>query len=307
MILTITLNPSVDINYQISGFQIAGANRCDSTMKTAGGKGLNVTRVLHCLNINVKATGFLGGTNGLFIKRKLDHEGISHSFIPIKEENRNCIAILHDLIQTEVLEEGPLISKEEQITFLNGMEKHFKEATVIVASGSLPLGLPVTFYRELINMAHRFQKPFLLDTSGVALRNSLSALPTMIKPNISEFEQLIGKPCNSEEDLIKELKDFPFPIPYIMVTLGDQGAIIKHEEHLYRIIVPKIKAINPVGSGDATVAGFAAGLTYGIQNQQLFLHSTLMGLLNAMEKKTGMVNPSLISNYEKKINIYQLM
>ena len=122
MILTITLNPSVVINYQISGFQIAGANRCHSTMKTAGGKGLNVTRVLHCLNLRVKATGFLGGTNGLFIKRELDREGISHSFIPIKGDTRNCISILHDLHQTEVMEEGPLTTEEEQITFLNEME-----------------------------------------------------------------------------------------------------------------------------------------------------------------------------------------
>ncbi|WP_223588229.1 1-phosphofructokinase family hexose kinase [Neobacillus bataviensis] len=306
MILTITLNPSVDINYQISGFQLGGANRCNSTMKTAGGKGLNVTRVLNCLNLTVKATGFMGGTNGHYIKRELEREGISNSFIPIKEDTRNCIAVLHDLVQTEVMEEGPLIKEEEKITFLKAMEEQFKAASVIVASGSLPLGLPTTFYKELINMAHRFQKPFLLDTSGVAMKESLCSLPTMIKPNISEFEQLIGKTLNSKEELINELKEFPVPVPYIMVTLGDQGAVIKHREQLFRVVIPKIKPINPVGSGDATVAGFAAGLMLGYQGKYLFLRSVLMGLLNTLEIKTGMVNPALILHYEKEIKIHQL-
>jgi tagatose 6-phosphate kinase len=306
MILTITLNPSVDISYQIPRFQIDEANRCYSTLKTAGGKGLNVTRVLHSLKLEVKATGFLGGPNGLFIKRELDHEGISHDFVSIEGDTRNCIAILHDLHQTEVMEAGPIITNEEQITFLNHMADLFKNASVIVASGSLPKGITATFYWDLINLAKRFQKPFLLDTSGEALLNAASALPTMIKPNIHEFEQLVGRQFKSEEDLIKGIKEFPLPIPYIMVTLGEKGSIIKHKDHLFRVIIPKIQAINPVGSGDATVAGFAAGLVSGYRGQKLFLHSTLMGLLNALEMKTGKVNTSLISLYEKEIKAYEL-
>src|SRR4051794_6955051 len=104
MILTITLNPAIDISYQIPSFQFNESNRSSFTSKTAGGKGLNVTRVLQCLDLPVRATGFLGGTNGLFIQKELDQNKIQHDFVPIEGDTRNCIAVIHDSMQTEILE-----------------------------------------------------------------------------------------------------------------------------------------------------------------------------------------------------------
>ena len=96
MILTVTLNPSIDISYPLDELTLDTVNRVSEVKKTAGGKGLNVTRVLSEIGDNVTATGFIGGKLGDFLTSRLDQNGIQHRFFPIHGETRNCIAILHE-------------------------------------------------------------------------------------------------------------------------------------------------------------------------------------------------------------------
>ncbi|MFY4773702.1 1-phosphofructokinase family hexose kinase [Metabacillus sp. RGM 3146] len=174
--------------------------------------------------------------------------------------------------------------------FLKEIDTAFQKASMIVASGSLPKGLPDTFYKELIELARRYEKPFMLDTSGEPLKKALEAGLVFIKPNLIEFEKLMGAEVKTEHDLVSILEKFPYPIPVIMVSLGEKGAIVKHYGKVYRVSISKVKAVNPVGSGDAVVAGYAAGLYQGLKDEQLFKYSIVMGLLNALESQTGYVN-----------------
>lgn len=123
MILTLTLNPSVDIAYPLTSLKLDDVNRVEEVSKTAGGKGLNVTRVLAQVGEPVIASGFIGGELGQFIAKKLDQADIKHAFYNIKGETRNCIAILHEGQQTEILEQGPEIDNEEATGFI----KHFEQ------------------------------------------------------------------------------------------------------------------------------------------------------------------------------------
>src|SRR5690625_154318 len=118
MILTITLNPAVDIGYQLDGLAIDTVNRVSEVSKTAGGKGLNVARVVRQIGAEVGASGFLGGPLGDFIRKEIGRINIHDYFVPIEGETRNCIAVLHDGKQTEILESGPTISKEEAENFI---------------------------------------------------------------------------------------------------------------------------------------------------------------------------------------------
>lgn len=306
MILSITLNPSVDISYRLLDFQLNQVNRCNDTIKTAGGKGLNVARVLKSLGIPVIATGFTGGANGKFILEKLDGDKIEQDFVLIKGNTRNCIAMIHDSNQTEILESGPFISKEEQQSFLRKLEALLPKVRIVTASGSLPPGVDYEFYKQIIDIANKYQKPVLLDTSGEALKKSLESRPLFIKPNLSEFEKLVGRSLQNEESIVNALRRTKFPVPYIMVTLGAKGSIIKHENKLFRIMIPHIDAINPVGSGDATVAGFAAGLYMKLPISDLIIYSTIAGMLNALEEETGKINVSQINKYKNRIQVTEL-
>ncbi|MDY7043184.1 hexose kinase [Virgibacillus sp. M23] len=293
MILTITLNPSVDIRYSISSFQENAINRVTDVSKTAGGKGLNVTRVLHQLEENVAASGFLGGSLGSFISTELQKYGIDNYFTPIKGETRNCIAIIHNGKQTEILESGPEISENEAASFLREFEKNVLQAEVVTISGSLPAGLDRTYYNQMLEIAEKARTPVLLDTKGELLAEALQhdVKPFLIKPNQYELGDLIGSEILHVDEM-KQALQLPLfnDISWVVITLGETGAVVKHENNFYHVTTPKINAVNPVGSGDSVIAGFAAGLERKLQETELIRFGITMGVLNAMEEKTGSID-----------------
>ncbi|HFI0213380.1 TPA: tagatose-6-phosphate kinase [Streptococcus suis] len=294
MILTITLNPSVDIAYQLDTFHLDTVNRAEKVQKTAGGKGLNVTRVLKQIGEDVVATGFIGGEIGSYVKKQLTRNDIKNSFVEIGNETRNCIAILHDGQQTEILEQGPTIQEHEALNFIEHLEIILNNVEVVVISGSLPKGLASNYYVKVIELCKKCGVAVVLDCSGKALKNVLESQqkPTVIKPNTEELSQLIGK--NVTDD-IQELKavlsgQLFQGIEWIVVSLGAKGAFAKHNDKFYRVTIPKINVVNPVGSGDSTVAGIAASLVHALPDAELLKKANVLGMLNAQEEQTGYVN-----------------
>lgn len=294
MILTITLNPSVDIAYQLDTFHLDTVNRVEKVQKTAGGKGLNVTRVLKQIGEDVVATGFIGGEIGSYVKKQLTRNDIKNSFVEIGNETRNCIAILHDGQQTEILEQGPTIQEHEALNFIEHLEIILNNVEVVAISGSLPKGLASNYYVEIVELCKKCGVAVVLDCSGEALKKVLESQqkPTVIKPNTEELSQLIGK--NVTDD-IQELKavlsgQLFQGIEWIVVSLGAKGAFAKHNDKFYRVRIPKIKVVNPVGSGDSTVAGIAAGLVHALPEAELLKNANVLGMLNAQEEQTGYVN-----------------
>ena len=294
MILTITLNPSVDIAYQLDTFHLDTVNRVEKVQKTAGGKGLNVTRVLKQIGEDVVATGFIGGEIGSYVKKQLTRNDIKNSFVEIGNETRNCIAVLHDGQQTEILEQGPTIQEHEALNFIEHLEIILNNVDVVVISGSLPKGLASNYYVKVIELCKKCGVAVVLDCSGKALKNVLESQqkPTVIKPNTEELSQLIGK--NVTDD-IQELKavlsgQLFQGIDWIVVSLGAKGAFAKHNDKFYRVKIPKINVVNPVGSGDSTVAGIAASLAHALPDAELLKKANVLGMLNAQEEQTGYVN-----------------
>ena len=294
MILTITLNPSVDIAYQLDTFHLDTVNRVEKVQKTAGGKGLNVTRVLKQIGEDVVATGFIGGEIGSYVKKQLTRNDIENSFVEIGNETRNCIAVLHDGKQTEILEQGPTIQEHEALNFIEHLEIILNNVDVVVISGSLPKGLASNYYVEIVELCKKSGVAVVLDCSGEALKNVLESQqkPTVIKPNTEELSQLIGKEVTDDiQELKSVLSGQLFQgIDWIVVSLGAQGAFAKHNDKFYRVRIPKIKVVNPVGSGDSTVAGIAAGLVHALPDAELLKNANVLGMLNAQEEQTGYVN-----------------
>jgi tagatose-6-phosphate kinase len=309
MILTVTLNPSIDISYPLEELKLDTVNRVSEVSKTAGGKGLNVTRVLAESGETVGATGFVGGTNGQFIKTHLPRD-VQSFFYDILGDTRNCIAILHEGNQTEILEAGPEIIRTEALGFLHHFKLLMPTADVVAISGSLPTGLPVDYYASLIEIAGEAGSKVVLDSSGKSLEAVLHSpfKPTVIKPNREELSQLLGRDVSADfEDLKEVLKDSLFEgIEWIIVSLGGDGAFAKHEDVFYKVDIPKIEVVNPVGSGDSTVAGISAGLSSGKDDAALLTHAMVLGMLNAQEKMTGHVNMAHYDDLYQQINVKEV-
>ena len=265
--------------------------------KTAGGKGLNVSRVLKELGADVVATGFADDILGAEIVKDLKNEGIDCRFTKISGKTRNCIAILHEGQQTEILEKGPRILREEAKGFIDNFKAMLAEVEAIAISGSLPDGLQETFYSDLIAIANKQEKAVVLDCSGSTLEAVLknSHKPSVIKPNLEELTDLLGKEVTLEN--IKEsLQDRLFNgIEWIVVSLGKDGAFAKVSDEFYRVKIPKIDVVNPVGSGDATVAGLVYGISQHETVENTLKRANVCGMLNAQEAKTGHINKA---NYQ---------
>lgn len=310
-ILTLTLNPSVDISYPLQHLHIDTVNRVQAAHKTAGGKGLNVARVISQLGHEAEASGFLGGDLGNYISQKLREDGIKDRFMKISGETRNCIAILHDGgKQTEILESGPEITADEAEEFMKHLEQCLEGIDIMTISGSLPKGLSVDFYSKLIEIAEKKGVQTLLDTSGEPLLRSLSSLhrPYLIKPNQEEIGQIAGEKVEDMDQLKKIMLENSMlsSIPWVVASLGKDGALAKVGMELYRARIPVIDAVNPVGSGDSTVAGLAYALNRREDAEKVLKTAMTTGILNTLNKKTGCIDASLFEHYYSQIEIEKI-
>ncbi|MED3551389.1 tagatose-6-phosphate kinase [Cytobacillus praedii] len=310
MILAVTMNPSVDISYQVDPFKLDDVNRVEHVSKTAGGKGLNVARVIVQMGENVLATGVLGGTIGEYIIQELNKSSIPNTFFKIEKESRNCIAILHEGKQTEILETGPALSEDEGKACLEKYEELLSSVSLVTISGSLPKGLPADFYCNMVELSNRRGIRVILDTSGEALKQVLQQgeKPFAIKPNTAELSQLLGMDVNNDSNSIQQaLKQEIFQgIEWIIVSMGSEGAIVRHQADYYRITIPKIDVINPVGSGDATVAGFAVALKQDNPAETLLKTAMTTGMLNAMESGTGSIKMEKFDQYFDLVKVEKI-
>lgn len=310
MILAVTLNPSVDMLYTFENLKLNSVNRIQKVYKSAGGKGLNVARVVHLLDGQVLATGFVGGTTGDYIKKDLSEASIGHDFTDILGESRHCLAVIHAGNQTEILESGPHISSDNAKTFLKHYKALLKKSDLVVISGSLSAGLDNDYYCELIGMANSQGKKVLLDTSGLALEQVLmnEHKPFFIKPNTEELSSLIGYQVAKDIPTLKSIlnKNIFKGIEIIMISMGADGAFVKWGDTFYDVTVPKIDVVNPVGSGDATVAGVAVALDDGMSKVLCLKQGMTSGLLNALESRTGFINQNNFTRYMDKIKVTEL-
>ena len=311
MILTVTLSPSVDISYKLDDFKLDATNRCNNTIKTAGGKGLNVARVLKFLGAELIATGFLGGDLGNFVKEQLDKDNIKNDFLFTDKPTRNCIAILSNNQQTEILEYSEVPNDEYLAKFLKKYELLCDKVNVVCISGSSPKGLDNSYVENLVKIAKEKNCTVITDVSGKLLEdvvNNFSTKPDFIKPNQDEFKDLLDKSQKLKEDFdIKaSLKNDINQVDNVIVSLSADGAIVKSSDRLYKVDIPKIKVVNPVGSGDSSVAGLA----YGIDNEMSFEDalklSNACGMSNAMNQKTGYIDLEVVKDLQQQIKVSSL-
>lgn len=305
MILTITLNPAIDVRYKIGNFDINGVFR-GKPAKTAGGKGLNVSRVLRTLGEEVEASGFLGGNSGDWISDEIANIGIKDSFIKTDVETRSCIAILGNGTQTEILEMGEKTSENFVEEFLEFFRNRFDRFETICISGSVPEGVQEDIYKVLCEIAGK--KKVILDTSGRLLLKGIEGNPYLVKPNKEELEGLLERELITFREVIegaKELKNKG--CKNVLVSLGKDGAIfIDESEKVYKVSIPKIDVKNPVGSGDSTIAGFAYAINRNKTPEEALKLAMACGMSNAMIDETGKIDLNVVEEFLPKIEVEKL-
>ncbi|WP_354643097.1 1-phosphofructokinase family hexose kinase [Kitasatospora camelliae] len=259
MILIVTPNPALDLTYTVPDFRPHTGHRVTEVAAQAGGKGVNVTRVLTALGLPATAVLPLGGPTGTAVKAELTAAGLPFVPVRIAGETRRTVAVVDTEDATLLNEPGPHLTTAEWRRVVTETERLLPTAAVLVLSGSLPPGLPEDAYAELLTLAHRNRVPTLLDADGPALTTALAARPTLIKPNAAELRTATG------------LDDVPAAAAAliergaraVVASLGPDGLYARDRDSAWRCSPPAPVRGNPTGAGDSCVAALAAGLLGG--------------------------------------------
>ncbi|MCM8794283.1 MAG: 1-phosphofructokinase [Candidatus Omnitrophica bacterium] len=289
MIGTITLNPSVDQHMAVRKFLKDDAMRAVSVERFAGGKGINVSRVVHELGGETCAFGFIGGSSGQMLARWLDEAGIAHLFVEIGGETRINMTVtdLSDRTQSHIRMKGPSVSREELDRLTRQVAAAAPGAARWALGGSLPPGVPDDFYRRLIQMLEDSGAQCVLDTDDEALTAGLDATPFMIKPNEYEFERLTGEPADTDDRIVRAAgKLVRKGIQVVMTTLGPRGAVVVTEGEAFRINTPPVEVKSKVGAGDSTIAGFLVGLERGLSLREAARYGIAAGTAAVLTEGT---------------------
>lgn len=310
MITTVTLNASIDKAYEMNAtIQNGTVMRVGVCRNTAGGKGLNVARVVRQCGSEVMATGLVGGFNGAYLEALLKQDSIKNQFAHVKGETRSCINILDNTYgSTEYLEPGCEVTAEECQNFLeNVFPNAIAGSSVVTISGSVPKGVGPDIYEKMVQIVKEQEKLVILDTSGELLKQGMKAMPTMVKPNQDELEMLFGSKIEGTLDVISHAKKIhETGIPYVVVSLGKDGAIMVCKEGIYQAIPPKMEVVNTVGCGDSMVGAFAVALENQFPSRTALKYAVAVATANALSPKTGDFNPDVSRELLERIELREL-
>jgi tagatose 6-phosphate kinase len=246
MILTVTLNLALDVTYEVPALTPHSTHRVRTVRHRAGGKGVNVARVLGTLGQEAVATGLCGGPTGALVAQELQSASVPHDFTRIGGDTRRVVTIA-DTDATVFAEPGPAVLAEEWERFQEHFSALAVHAEVVVLSGSLPRGLPGDAYATLTRSAHRAGAKVLLDSSGPALRAGSAANPDLIKPNAFELAEAALDPHALT----------------LVVSRGPAGMLAGTPAGYWEALPPEILRGNPTGAGDAAAAALALALRDG--------------------------------------------
>lgn len=280
MIYTVTFNPSIDYVMFTEKFELSGLNRAIATYKFAGGKGINVSRVLKTLGVESTALGFIGGFPGEFIDSVLNQSGIKTDFVQVDEDTRINVKLKSDE-ETEINAAGPKVTSSQFEALLEQIRSTNQEDIVIVA-GSVPKSIPADAYAQIARITNETGAKLVVDAEKDLVNTILQYRPLFIKPNKDELEEMFDTKVNNDMDVVKYgRKILASGAQSVIISLGGDGAIYIDEKHSIKAQNPKGKVINTVGSGDSTVAGMVAGLSNGLSIEEAFKQAVASGTATA--------------------------
>ncbi|MCG6499297.1 1-phosphofructokinase family hexose kinase [Kitasatospora sp. A2-31] len=277
MILTVTPNPALDVTYAVPALRPHTTHRVAAVHEQAGGKGVNVARVLHALGRPATALLPLGGPTGDVVRAELDRSGLPYLPVPLRPgaATRRTVTVVDETDATVLNEPGPELADEDWAAVLAGAARLLPAAHALVLAGSLPRGLRPGAYGELVRLAHRHGVPIVLDAGGPALTEALGARPTVVKPNAAELRDATG--IADPLAAARALTDGGARA--VVASLGPAGVLAVTPDGAWHARLPEDRAVrggNPTGAGDAVVAALAAALAEGSPWRQTLAHAVAL-------------------------------
>ena len=261
MIVTVTLNPSLDRTLAVAELARGEVVRADSTLEDPGGKGVNVTRFLTAHGTKSVAVLPSGGSIGRALLGALDDAQIPYRAIPIAGATRSNVTVVEpDGTTTKLNEPGPDLSTSEVDALVAAVAQEARPGGWVVVAGSLPAGMDTAIIARLAEVARDAGARFALDASGAALADGLSANPDLIKPNDEELGEILGRELTTLDEVLAGCQEARARgARAVICSLGADGAVLVDADGVWRVTGARVPVLSTVGAGDSVLSGFLHG------------------------------------------------
>lgn len=292
MITTVTFNPALDRTLLVDRVAPGAVNRVRHSGVDAGGKGINVSKVVHFLGEEAVALGFLAGAAGKQLEELLNAAGIPQDFLWTKGATRINTKIVDGLLHTctDYNEPGPPLCETDLDAIRTKVLEAADASDFLVLSGNVQGGVPDDIYAQLIASVRGRKASVILDASGELLRRGVCASPFLIKPNMAELSDLLRIPLFDAEDTVPACRKLlaETGIRYVCVSNGAKGLILVSEREAYLAVPPAIVPQSTVGAGDSVVACLAVGFLRGLPTADILRSACSVSAACATLPGTGL-------------------
>ncbi len=306
-IVTLTINPAIDIFVNVGRVEPTRKLRCSAPKRDPGGGGINVARVAHRLGSDVAAIYPIGGAIGKLLQRLVEREGIASLVTPSHVETReNFTAYEKDSgEQYRFVLPGSALHRAEWEACLDKLASLRDKPKFVVASGSVPPGVPDDFFARAVRHAKAFGAKTVIDTSGAALAAVLDAGVTLIKPNLVELSELAGAPLDSDAARIAACRKLAAGgrAQAVALTLGEQGALLVTAKQAWRARPMRIEVVSTVGAGDSFLGGMVAALAAGKPMPEAFRVAVAAGSAAVMSPGTELCRAQDVQRLLPRVEI----
>jgi 6-phosphofructokinase 2 len=306
-VLCLTMNPAVDLATETERVVPTHKLRCGDTLHDAGGGGINVARVLTRLGGQCTALCPTGGSSGQWLERRMRDEGLSGVFLPIADETRVSFTVHEHSTGAEYrfVMPGPHLTDSEWQACLDHLAQMPDFPDLLVASGSLPPGVPTDFYARLARLCRAKGARMVLDTSGPALTAALAEGVYLFKPNLKELTELAGRPLDTPAQWQAAARQLVLDgqAEVVALTLGHLGALLVTRDAMWSAPPLDIPVASAVGAGDSFVGGLVWGLQQGLPLEQAFTWGIAAGSAALLSAGTGLSSLDDIRRLQPMVQI----
>ena len=309
-IVTLTINPAIDIFVNVPRVQATRKLRCSPPKREPGGGGINVARVAHRLGSDVTAIYPVGGAIGKLLHRLVEREDIASLVTPSHVETRENFTAYEEATgeQYRFVLPGSPLHRAEWEAVLDRLASLPDKPKFVVASGSVPPGVPDDFFARVVRHAKALGTKSVIDTSGAALATALDEGVTLIKPNLVELTDYIGSPLDHDEDRIAACRKLTADgrAEIVALTLGEQGALLVTADHAWRALPLDIEVVSTVGAGDSFLGGLVSALAGGKSLEEAFRVAVAAASAAVLTPGTGLCQPDDVKRLMPKVRIREV-
>jgi tagatose 6-phosphate kinase len=310
MILCIGPTPAAQRVMVFPKLTLDAVNRAGQTVEGIAGKSVNVAKVLNQLGENVVATGFAGGDRGAQLVGMLQTRGVQAEFVSVGMPTRQCTTVIDQASGTitELVEESQPVPEAAYDQLKSIIQQRIPSSAAVVMSGTITPGGPTDIYRWCTELADQTGALSVVDAQGAALIEALKVRPGLVKPNKAELAATVAKPLKDTAALIAALRELhDRGAKQVVVTAGKDPTLAFDGGALWKILPPRITAVNPIGSGDAFTAGLVQRLVRGDNLGEACRWAAAAGAANALTLLAGEINPPDVDRLVREVTVQQVL